>query len=267
MKKVYHTKSSMKSILKQISLSHFRSYGRKTFTFSSEVTIIVGPNTAGKTNVLEAIYLLSSGYSFRAENEREMIAYGQEVAHVKGLIDGSTDTLEVVITAGQVMGNKTPHKKRLVNGVLRRLVDFAGTMPAVLFWPQDLDLVTDSPALRRAYLNAVLNTVDRDYRRALATYEKAITIRNKLLRDKRELVYERRLGGGAIGRINEQIEYWGDMCIANGSLITKKREEYLEKINKFQISNDKYQKNYKIQYYAFYDKSEISPTRLEQYKE
>ena len=203
-----------------------------------------------------------------------MIFDGKNVSHVKAEIKNDPQTLEIVLTTGMVFGKKTPHKKRLVNGVSRRLVDFIGNLPAVLFWPEDLDLVTDSPSLRRNYLNHVLSLTDRPCRQALSVYEKAILIRNKLLRDKREFIYEKRLNGGYTSSINEQIEYWGKILIENGSVITKKREEYLNTINQFSILDDqllinskKQRSNSKIHYQVFYDRSEISEARLEQYRE
>ncbi len=261
-------------LLKTLTLNNFRNYRQNSFSFSPTVTVITGSNAIGKTNILEAIYLLSTGRSFRAENESEMIFDGKNVSHVKAEIKNDPQTLEIVLTTGMVFGKKTPHKKRLVNGVSRRLVDFIGNLPAVLFWPEDLDLVTDSPSLRRNYLNHVLSLTDRPCRQALSVYEKAILIRNKLLRDKREFIYEKRLNGGYTSSINEQIEYWGKILIENGYIITQKREEYLNTINQFSILDDqllinskKQRSNSKIHYQVFYDRSEISEARLEQYRE
>ena len=182
------------------------------------VTIIVGPNTFGKTNILEAIYLLASGKSFRAEVEKEIISYGEEIARIDGVTNLSS--LEILITTGSVGGKKAPKKQFLVNGVKKRMTDFIGHFFAVLFSPQDLQLVTDSPSLRRKYLNSVLSCVDKEYRRALLVYEKALRQRNRIL----EMIREKRAKFA-------QLEYWDRLLIKNGSIITEKRGEFIDFIN------------------------------------
>ena len=105
-------------ILKAISLQHFRSYTQSTFSFSPQTTIIVGPNTAGKSNLLEAIYLLSSGKSFRAEKDTQMISFGEKIAHVKAQIGEDKEQLEVIISdRGLESASKSFSKKFLVNGL------------------------------------------------------------------------------------------------------------------------------------------------------
>ena len=95
------------SVLK-IHLSNFRNIEDKLFEFSPKITVIVGPNASGKTNILESLFLLSTGKSFRARIEEEMINYDEEIARVKGLFkDGadkgeSTIKLEAVLTRGEV---------------------------------------------------------------------------------------------------------------------------------------------------------------------
>ena len=71
-------------VITAINLQNFRSYQRDKFQFSSATTLVVGPNASGKTNLLEAIYLLATGKSFRAGLEQEMISYGEELARIKG---------------------------------------------------------------------------------------------------------------------------------------------------------------------------------------
>src|SRR5438105_2955152 len=118
-------------VLKHLSLQHFRSYKKTAFDFSSETTVIVGPNTSGKSNLIEAIFLLASGKSFRAMDERQMIAFNQDLARVKG--DLAETKLEVVITQGDVAGKLTPIKKYLVNDVSKRRTSFIGNFVCVLF--------------------------------------------------------------------------------------------------------------------------------------
>lgn len=235
-------------MLTSLSLRDFRSYAKKTYSFSPTSTLIRGANTAGKTNVLEAIMLLSTGRSFRAKKESEMLHWGREVASVKGSLetgDGKT-TLEVRITGGEVSGEKAPIKRYLVNDIARRQVDFAGNLKAVLFWPEDLELITDSPSLRRRYLDTVLIQTDREYRRNLLSYERGLRQRNKLL----DLIRD--------GTANEnQLLFWNQLLIRAGGYITEAREAYIGSVNGWQEKGARYR--------ILYDKSVISDARLMQY--
>jgi len=240
-------------ILSGLSLQNFRNFKKKTFQFSPKVTIIVGPNTFGKTNILEAIYMLATGKSFRAELEREVILYDEEIGRVQGTIEQSNNRtikqLEIIITTGQVGGKKVPKKKFLVNGVSKRSTDFIGNFFAVLFSPQDLQLITDSPSLRRKYLNTVLSCVDKEYRRALLVYEKGLRQRNRILERTRER------------RANlSQLEYWDKLLITNGRIVTEKREELIEFIN----SKPGFLEKDNGEFRMVYEKNEISEKRLKE---
>lgn len=232
-------------ILSELTLAQFRSYPKRSFTFSSNVTLILAPNASGKTNILEAVYLLATGKSFRADVDREAIGFGQEIARVKGVV-GET-TLELVMTQGEVFKKKAPLKKYLVNGIPRRMIDFVGHLRAVLFWPQHLDLVTDSPSLRRRYLDSVLVQTDREYRRNLISYERGLRQRNKLL----DLIAE-----GTASR--SQLLFWNQLLIKAGAYLTEKRAAYIAFVNAYQVPN--------ASYTLEYDKSVISETRLDQYR-
>ncbi|MFZ5366080.1 MAG: DNA replication/repair protein RecF [Patescibacteria group bacterium] len=236
-------------LLKQLRLSDFRNYSQKEFSFSEGTTLIVGPNTSGKTNLLEGIYLLATGKSFRAGLESEMIAYDQDLSRVKGRIlnKGRTD-LEIILTRGEVLGEKVAKKKYQVNGISKRAVDFVGKLRAVYFGPEDLDLVTNSPSLRRKYLDSVLSQVDREYSRSALSYEKGLRQRNRLLERIRDE-----------GASRSQLLFWNQLLIKNGEYITRKREEFIEFINSVQYSVF----SFKLEY----DKSIISPARLEDYAE
>lgn len=233
--------------LKHLSLQNFRSYTKAAFDFSKQITVIVGPNTSGKTNLLEAIYLVSTGKSFRAEKDTELIYFGEELSRVKGKV-GEID-LEVIITIGEVEGVEAPLKKYLVNKVAKRRMDFAGNLAVVLFSPADLELIVDSPSIRRSFLDETLSQVDGDYRLALTSYIKALRQRNALLEQAKEK-----------GIHNEkQFSYWDNLLVQNGNMITQKREEFIYFLNGKQKDV--------FDFVVFYDKSIVSKDRLLQYKE
>ncbi|MCX8008735.1 MAG: DNA replication and repair protein RecF [Patescibacteria group bacterium] len=200
-------------MLQSLTLQNFRSHKKITVQFHPQITMIIGPNASGKTNILEAIYALSIGKHFRAERETDVISWGDSWAKVTGEI---TDyKLQILIT----------QKKQLfVNGISRRQIDFCGKLLSVLFWPEDLSLIVGSPSVRREYLNRILVQTDRDYRRALHHYEKALRQRNKLL----ALIHD-----GLADR--DQLIYWNHVLIETGEYITKKRDEFIRFVNSEQL--------------------------------
>ena len=239
-------------ILHKLHLSHFRNYAKRSFNLTNEVTIFLGPNAIGKTNILEAIFLLSTGKSFRADRDMEMITWEEEVGRVKAKVFSQSDKeetdLEIVLTCGMVMETKAPMKNFLVNGVSKRIVDFIGNLRSVLFWPEDLELVIGAPTLRRRYLDFVLLQTDWEYRRCLLSYEKGLRQRNRLLEHIRDE-----------GIPRSQLMFWDQLLIKDGNYLTKKREQFLERINQSRKPFGDFQ--------IVYDPSYISETRLEQYKE
>lgn len=221
-------------MIKRLTVTSFRNFKKHSFEFSENINFIVAPNASGKTNILEAVMFLSTGKSFKARREEECIKYDEQIARI------STKDLEVVLTK-DVEG--WPRKRLLVNDIPRRLIDFAGNIKTVLFAPQDLELVTDGPSMRRNFLDTVLSQSDREYRRAIGSYEKGVRQRNRLLLRIRE---------ENISRSN--LLFWDQLLIKNGNYITEKRQELIDFINSLKKCNLKY------------DYSAISEGRLEQYK-
>lgn len=222
-------------MLKTLNLTNFRNFAKKEIEFGNSVNVINAPNAKGKTNILEAIVLLSLGKSFKTRKEEECIKYEENIARVQ------SGGLEIVLTK-DVIG--WPKKRLLINGVARRLIDFVGNIKTVLFAPQDLELVTDGPSLRRNFLDTVLSQVDREYRRSLSSYEKGVRQRNRLLLRIRE---------ENISRSN--LLFWNQLLIKNGNYITDKRRELIEYVNELGKCNIEY------------DYSAISEARFDQYKE
>lgn len=222
-------------MLRRLSLQNFRNYSKRTFEFSDKTTLIVGPNAAGKTNILEAIYLLATGKSFRAELEKEVIKEGTEFARVEG------DGLAIIFD------NRDRFQKTYqVNGVGKRQVDFIGLLRAVLFSPLDMEIVVNSPSTRRRYLDSVLIQVHKDYRLAAHIYERALRQRNRLLWRIREE-----------GLSPTQLDYWNELLITNGKIISDRRREFIN------FLNDHPSEIFPVQ--IKYDHSLITPERLAHY--
>lgn len=239
----------MPSMLEKIRLFNFRNFSDSTFNFSSQTTAIVGKNGTGKTNILEAVNLLATGKSFKANRTEEMIKYDAEIARVKGKIN--EEVLEAVLTHGSItigsIVEKTPKKRLLVSDTPKRMMDFASFFTTVVFRPQDIEIVTSSPSLRRKFLDDLLSQTDLEYRRSLLNYEKGLRRRNKVLLQIRDENIPR-----------NSLFFWDNLLIKNGDYISKKREEFLEFLNLRKSPNGS-------RFSVEYDKSAISETRLAQY--
>lgn len=233
-------------LLRQLSLQQFRTHTKASFSFG-KITIIVGPNAIGKTNLIESIFFLATGKSFKSQ-EGQFVQLGQNVARIAGTIAEDSEgedgeRLEIVFANEQRF-----QKKYLVNGISRRRVDFAGHVTAVLFTPSDLELISGQPGTRRKFLDEVLEQVDRDYRLALTLYTKALRQRNALLDQVQQT-----------GIRNPKLfAYWDELLITNGTLITQKREAFLNFVNERQ-------KDF-FSFTVTYDKSVMSRERLDTYQ-
>lgn len=210
--------------LKQLNLTNFRNYARLDLHFDQKPTIFIGDNAAGKSNILEAVYLLSTTKSLRADTEDELIKEEEPFAKVEGFLEDSGDS-ELLIIINRPTQDVSFKKKVLVNGISRRTTDFIGNLPAVIFYPSDINMVTGSPSLRRWHLDLCLAQIDSEYKKALTLYEQFLTARNRVLKRIRE--------GQA--RLNE-LDYWTKGLLDNGKIIAAKRMAFFDFINQLEKS-------------------------------
>ena len=238
--------------IRSITLSDFRNYESKSFDFSDGVTVIAGENAKGKTNLLEAIYLLGVGESFRAKRTEEMVRFEQELGRVSGEVPLSKKdviNLEVMVNGGTIMGKIVNKRKYLVDGVSRRRKDILGYLPLVLFRPEDVDLISGAPDVRRKFLDRLMIQVDKVYEHSLSTYEQALRRRNRILDAVRD---------GTASRYS--LAFWDGLLIKHGQVIQDKRRELTDYINSLFEKSELFRK-LKI----VYDLSVISESRMAQY--
>lgn len=223
----------IRMFLKQLNLTNFRNYSVLNLDFDQRPTIFVGNNAAGKSNLLEAIYLLSTGKSPRVETEDELIKSGEEFVRVEGFVVDGSET-ELLVILNRQGGEVTFRKKVLVNGISRRVVDFIGNLPSVIFYPQDINMVTGSPSLRRWHLDLAIAQIDLDYKRALTLYEHHLTARNRVLKRIRE----------GKGRVDE-LTYWTDELVKQGKIVSDKRGDFFDFINSLSTPLGEFKFEYK----------------------
>jgi len=197
--------------LAQIRLLNFRNYDRLDLEWGSHVNMIVGRNGSGKTNLLEAVFLVASGQVLRAAKDAEAIRHGESQALVTGISAENSAETKITLRAG--------HRKQvMVNGAsLARASDLLGRMPAVTFLPEDLDLVRGSPDHRRHFLDLALSQVFPAYLNHLANYKRALQHRNALLK---------RAQDEPVGE--DEFEIWEGELDAHGSALRSLRMQFIE---------------------------------------
>ena len=209
--------------LRSLSLVNFRNFVALDLKVPSGLVLFVGENAQGKSNLLEAVYMLALSKSYRSFADREVVSWQAAreggVTLVSGTVHRRDDQLD--ITVGLEYDLLTPsdgavRKQIRVNGIPRRASELVGMLNAVLFSAGDLELVYGPPSVRRRYLDVMLCQVSRPYLRALQRYQHVLTQRNSLLRGIRE------------GRASAtELEFWDQSLCAEGSYILNARHEAL----------------------------------------
>ncbi len=175
-----------------LSLSNFRNYGRLELALPPGATLLHGANAQGKTNLLEAIFYLATTRSPHASQDSQMlnweaqqtpepIVVGRLVANIA--VKDESRSVEIrLIREEKGPGQVSFRREALVNRRKVRLMDMLGQLQVVVFLPEDVNLITGSPAKRRRYLNVMLCQIDPHYCRTLAQYNKVLDQRNATLR-------------------------------------------------------------------------------------
>ncbi|HEU5187998.1 MAG TPA: DNA replication and repair protein RecF, partial [Candidatus Saccharimonadales bacterium] len=159
-----------------LRLQRFRSYTDFTTPLTHGVTVIVGPNGSGKTNLLEAMYVLSMGGSFRA-GDRDLLAHDQEWFKVDGVWVDQKRSF-----AYRVRGNGTAEKQFEFDGVKKARLTHNYSVPVVLFEPDHLRLLRASPSGRRDYLDSLLAKLYPDFTWLKHQFERVLQQRNAVLK-------------------------------------------------------------------------------------
>ena len=193
--------------LLSLYLRNFRNYKEVEIVFSPEINFIQGDNAQGKTNLLEAIYLLSTGRSFRTTHLSELIYAGESFFYLQAhfIKDGLTQRLTLSFDG-------TVKKMEYNNTSYSHFTNLLGLLPTVLLAPEDSHLITGSPGERRRFLDIHLGQIDPLYVYHLNRYAKALKQRNCLLK-------QRKLDG---------IKSWEQILLGASLYIHKKRSELIE---------------------------------------
>lgn len=230
-------------LLKNIILRNFRNFEEQRFVFSPFLTIIIGENAKGKTNLLEGIYFLINGVGFRESKEEELINIDKETTWVEGDFGLSDKSFNYKISL--VRKEQVTVKIYLVNKTKKRHHQYLNEQTkAILFSPEQLEIINGPPEKRREYFNKQISLYDFEYKKRLVNYEMAVRKRNKIL----EIFKEE-------NRLKEELFFWDRYLEEQGSYLTERRQKYVDFLNRHQNLDSKI---FEIEY----RKNEINQERL-----
>ena len=199
--------------ISQLQLTNFRNYARLTLQPDEGLCVLTGDNAAGKTNILEAVFLCALGRSHRTARDAELVREAQQSAAVALTLQtrGGTRAITCRLTAGE-------RKKLIIDGTaLMRSGELLGCLNVVMFAPEDLLLVKGGPGERRRFLDMEISQLRPAYYYTLQQYNAALKQRNALLKD------ETCLAAGLL-------EPWDEQLSRLGAAITAERAEFLAQL-------------------------------------
>ncbi|MEG0156104.1 MAG: DNA replication/repair protein RecF [Anaerovoracaceae bacterium] len=205
--------------IKRIILEKFRNYDHADISFDPRVNIFLGDNAQGKTNLLESIYLTSTGKSFRTTKEKELIKFNEEFCRIRLAYfreeDGSID----------IAINRNGKKLGKVNGIkIEKNAEILDNVLAVIFSPEDLKIVKEEPEKRRKFIDRELSQLKLSYYRNLNVYQKVLNQRNVYLKEKNIDLF-------ALSVWDEKLAEYGKRLIEDRAWFIQKLDKISKKIH------------------------------------
>ncbi len=223
-------------ILKKITITNFRNFDNFVFCFSPSLTIIIGKNSIGKTNLLEAVYFSLKSRGFREQKEEELINYDKIKADVQIELAEQKEETKLKIN---IEKNDPPAsgvvKNCFVNKIRKKSYQYLlESLPVVIFSPNFVYVIEGEPGERRSYFDIIIAIFDIEYKKRLVNYESALRKRNKILELEKN-----------IEKLKEDLEFWDDYLIEQANYIAMKRQELIDFFNKHRQVDSK---NFSIDY-------------------
>ena len=209
-----------------LELTQYRNFSNIHLEFSPGLSIISGNNGEGKTNLLESLYLISIGKSFRARNDFELIKHRSPdqinkfvtQTTIHGITKFANEKNNIVIA---LPSDNNQHKEMKLNGINISASQLVGKTPTVLFTAHDMDIVLGSPGKRRQFLDILISQVNQEYLIKLQKYQQILTQRNSLLKSIREQQSS-----------EDELVYWSAKLIELGTFIINKRNDIISFIDR-----------------------------------
>lgn len=167
--------------IKSLKLLYFRNYLSTNIDAHPSLNVLVGNNANGKTNIIESIFCLALGKSYRTKSDSECIMFGETATAMSCVVSKNNKNLDIML------GINNKGKSAKIAGIKKtKLTDFVGELNVVLFSPEDLQIVKGSPALRREFINREFYQFSRIYHKYNLMYQHLLKQRNSYLKDMRK---------------------------------------------------------------------------------
>lgn len=215
--------------ISSLTLNNFRNYENEKIEFSPLTNMIYGKNAQGKTNILEAVYLVSQGRSHRAKSDKDMIRFGSDFAGITMEFHDKNRDYKAVMRL-----LKNGRKSIMINNVkITKLSMLMRYLNTVMFSPEDLELVKGAPSVRRHFLDSALSQLYPNYLVNLIDYNKILLNKNCLLKTLRHNPSDRAM-----------LDLWNSQLAVHGAKIMEYRTEAVKILGRFaariqkEISNE-----------------------------
>lgn len=200
--------------IKYLQLINFRNYKELIIEFNKNINIFIGDNAQGKTNILESIYYCSIGKSFRTSRDKELINWSGKESYIKCYI--ARERLDKKI---EIKIFKEGKKGININSIkVNKLSDLLGIFNVVMFSPEDLKIIKESPAFRRKFLDMELCKLNKNYYFNLVQYNKVLNQRNTLLKR-------------WSNKNSEMLSIYDKQLSNYGKVVTNFRSKYIKMLN------------------------------------
>src|SRR3989344_3510158 len=228
-------------ILTSISLSNFRNFEKNTFSFNPTLTIVVGNNSVGKTNLLEAVFFACTGKGLKDEKQEELMKLDEETTEVNAVFDDNTFRI-------MLRKNGYLEKTFFVDKSKKMLAHYNKfTPPVAIFSPELITIIDGQPSLRREFIDHLLSKCDLEYKKRLQNYKNGLRRRNKIIEKENDTE-----------KLKKELPFWNNYLIEQAGYITKKRQWLVDYHN----GNTDLMAH---QFSMVYEKNEISELRFQEY--
>lgn len=203
-------------IIKSIELANFRNYETLQLNFDKGTNILYGDNAQGKTNILEAIYVVATTKSHKGSKDKEIINFDKEEAHIRAYIEK-----ENIETKIDMHLRKSKSKGIAIDGQkIKKAAELLGLLNVVFFSPEDLGIIKNGPVERRRFVDMELCQLDSFYLYNLNHYNKIINQRNRLLKDM-----------FLNPSLKDTLNIWDSQLVSYGSKIIERRKLFIDQLN------------------------------------
>ena len=199
----------------EIAVSNYRNLAKQRVLLGNELNIFTGDNAQGKTNLVESVYLCCIGKSPRTDKDRDLIRWEQDKAfvRVKYACRFGEGEITITLTAGA-------KKQITVNSVpISKIGELMGYLNCIYFSPNEIKIISQSPAERRRFLDIDLCQTDKNYFYSLSRFNKALAQRNNLLKQAK-----------SIENVKDTVFVWDKQIAEEGAKIIAKRRSFCEKL-------------------------------------